>query len=83
MVIRAVQQRSAIIQKPLRRQAHQARHRQASVAGQLHKCLPLLRRDTNFEASVIDQHARSLAGLQKSAQRTLPHVAQASASAYI
>jgi hypothetical protein len=58
MVIRAVQQRSAIIQKPLRRQADKTWHRQTSIPSQLHKRLALLRRHTNLEACVV--HARKL-----------------------
>jgi hypothetical protein len=53
MVIRALQQRSAIIQKPLRRQADKTWHRQAGVAGQLHKRLALLRRNANFKARIV------------------------------
>jgi hypothetical protein len=51
-VIRTAQQRSAVIQKPLRRQADKTRHGQAGVAGQLQKLLPLLRRDANLNAVI-------------------------------
>jgi hypothetical protein len=57
-MIRSAQQRNAIVEKPLRRQAHKTRHRQPGVAGQLHKFLPLLRRNANLNA--IIEHARSL-----------------------
>ena len=65
MVIRAVQQRSAIIQKPLRRQADKTWHRQTSIPSQLHKRLALLRRHTNLEACVV--HARKLRAYKNTA----------------
>lgn len=57
-MIRTVQQRRAIVQKPLRRQPNKARHRQAGVSGKPHKPLALLRRDANLNAIV--EHARKL-----------------------
>jgi len=59
MVIRALQQRSAIIQKPLRRQADKTWHSQAGVAGQLHKRLTLLRGDADLKACIVC-HARKV-----------------------
>jgi hypothetical protein len=67
-VIRTAQQRGAIIQKPLRRQSNKTRHRQSGVARQLHKLLPLLRRNTNLNA--IIKHARNLRTYKNRATHT-------------
>jgi len=63
-----VQQRSAIIQKPLRRQADKTWHRQTSIPSQLHKLQTLLRRNTNLNACII--HSRNLRTYKHWRQRT-------------